>query len=151
MGDHTECVRLVYDPEVISYTGLLGVFWRSHDSSARVTMQYASLLLPLTLLQSGEATAALAAAPRGSRTVVKEGGTFTPAELRHQKHFLQGHPALHRCLGNGIDLATSHVATRLNGYLGGRATISSWTKEWGQLGLTQEQAEYVRGRVVRRM
>ena len=38
MGDHTECVRLVYDPEVISYTGLLGVFWRSHDSSARVTM-----------------------------------------------------------------------------------------------------------------
>ena len=35
MGDHTECIRVTYDPEKIKYQDILNVFWRSHDSTAK--------------------------------------------------------------------------------------------------------------------
>ena len=37
MGDHTECVRVTYDPQKTKYQDILDVFWRSHDSTVKTS------------------------------------------------------------------------------------------------------------------
>ena len=37
MGDHTECVRVTYDPEKTKYQDILDVFWQSHDSTVKTS------------------------------------------------------------------------------------------------------------------
>lgn len=151
MGDHTECVRITFDPLLISFCDLLAVFWRSHDPSAKVSRQYQSLLLPLTPDQQQEAQESLATAPQGARTVVRPLPTlFSPAERRHQKNQLQRQPALLQCLGKEVDLATDYVATRLNGFVAGRGNMASFNREWEGLGLSREQAGHVRKIIIRR-
>lgn len=150
MGDHTECVRITFDPSLTTYSDLLTVFWNSHDSTAKASKQYQSLILPLTEQQTQEATQRLASKSNSTRTQVSQAKTFTTAELKHQKYQLQRHPAMVKCLGPANCLTKSYVATRLNGYLGGRGTIQQFHEEWEELGLSQEQAEYVRKAMVRR-
>ena len=44
MGDHTEAVRVYFNPEVISYTELLNHFWKSHCPTVRSSAQYRSAI-----------------------------------------------------------------------------------------------------------
>ena len=37
MGDHTECVRVTYNPEKTNYEDILDAFWRSHDSTVKTS------------------------------------------------------------------------------------------------------------------
>jgi peptide-methionine (S)-S-oxide reductase len=36
IGDHSEAIRIEFDPHKVSYTELLEVFWASHDPGADV-------------------------------------------------------------------------------------------------------------------
>lgn len=67
-------------------------------------------------------------------------------ERYHHKYYLQTyHPSLVESLGlKGKDFITSHVAARLNGYIGRFGTMADFEKEWPILGLNEEQAAYVR-------
>lgn len=62
---HTEAVRIVYDPEVITYEELLQVFWENHDPAQGMRQgndqgtQYRSGIYPLTPEQDAEAHASL--------------------------------------------------------------------------------------------
>ena len=37
MGDHTECVRVTYNPEKTKYQDILDAFWQSHDSTVKTS------------------------------------------------------------------------------------------------------------------
>ena len=58
---------------------------------------------------------------------------------------LQHHPWLLESLGinPGHDLIRSHVASRLNGYVGGYGTIKDFNVEGPKLGLNEKMVEYV--------
>lgn len=152
MGDHTECIRVTYDPEKIKYQDILNVFWRSHDSTAKSSRQYRSILLPSSKAQAEVAFAELTSAPSASKTVVIEDSKFTLAEPKHQKNRLRRDPAMVRCLvQSGLqDFTSSHIATRLNGFLGGKGTMAQFNKEWQDLGLSKEQAAHVRKAIIKK-
>lgn len=44
MGDHTESVDMDYDPAVTTYSHLLKMFWKNHDSTSKCTRQYMSAI-----------------------------------------------------------------------------------------------------------
>ncbi|MFK4109394.1 peptide-methionine (S)-S-oxide reductase MsrA [Streptomyces sp. NPDC002176] len=105
---HTEAVRVVYDPEVISYEQLLKTFWESHDPTQGfrqgndVGTQYRSAIYTHTPEQAAAAEASRAAYQKvltgsGHGTITTEilpaeGRPFYPAEPYHQQ-YLDKNPA----------------------------------------------------------
>jgi len=152
MGDHTECVRVTFDPEKIEYQDILNVFWQSHDSTLKTSRQYRSLLVPTSCEQTEMAKSHLKTAPQASKTVVVEGSKFITAEARHQKNRLRRDPAMVRCLvqSGHEDFTSSYLATRLNGFLGGKGTMAQFNKEWQDLGLNKDQAAHIRKAIIKR-
>jgi peptide-methionine (S)-S-oxide reductase len=99
---HTEAVRVVFDPSVISYERLLKTFWESHDPTQGfrqgndVGTQYRSAIYPHTPEQAKTAEASrksyqevLTRSGYGSITteiLPAEGRVFYPAEGYHQQY-----------------------------------------------------------------
>merc|ERR1711908_33522 len=76
---------------------------------------------------------------------------FWEAEDYHQKYLLQQHPWVVPALDidPGEDLINSHVAARLNGYIGGYGKSSMFDVEWEKLGINEKMAHYVRNQMIR--
>ncbi|MER7815012.1 peptide-methionine (S)-S-oxide reductase MsrA [Streptomyces sp. NPDC096153] len=105
---HTEAVRVVYDPSVVTYEQLLKVFWEAHDPTQGfrqgndVGTQYRSAVHTHTPAQAEAAEASRAAYQKvltgaGHGTITTEilpaeGRTFYPAEDYHQQ-YLDKNPA----------------------------------------------------------
>ena len=103
---HTEVVRVVFDPKVISYEALLRVFWEGHDPTQGMRQgndrgtQYRSAIYATAPGQLAAARASrdafaprLAAAGFGSVTTeIAEAGPFYRAEDYHQQ-YLSKNPA----------------------------------------------------------
>ena len=97
---HTEAVRVVYDPAVISYDDLLKVFWEGHDPTQGMRQgndrgtQYRSAIYWTSEAQRDAALASrevfagrLAAAGYGAITTeIAEAGPFYWAEDYHQQY-----------------------------------------------------------------
>lgn len=93
---HAEVVEVRYDPAVISYGGLLDLFWKIHDPTTLnrqgldIGTQYRSAIFYHTLEQKAEAEASLAKAQQQfSRPIVTEitpATTFWRAEEYHQRY-----------------------------------------------------------------
>ena len=68
----------------------------------------------------------------------------------HQKYLLQQHPWLLTALdvNPGDELIRSHVAARLNGYIGGYGKTSAFEAEWQKLGINEKMADYVKRQLV---
>ncbi|MEU0692284.1 peptide-methionine (S)-S-oxide reductase MsrA [Streptomyces uncialis] len=102
MTGHTEAVRVVYDPAVVSYESLLKLFWESHDPTQGfrqgndVGTQYRSAIYPHTPGQAAAAESSreryqqvLTASGLGTITteiLPAEGRVFYPAEAPHQQY-----------------------------------------------------------------
>ncbi|MYY13478.1 peptide-methionine (S)-S-oxide reductase MsrA [Streptomyces sp. SID4919] len=102
MTGHTEAVRVVYDPAVVSYESLLKLFWESHDPTQGfrqgndVGTQYRSAIYPHTPEQAAAADRSrdryqevLTASGLGTITteiLPAEGRVFYPAEAPHQQY-----------------------------------------------------------------
>lgn len=96
---HAEAVRVEYDPDVISYEGLLSAFFAMHDPTQRgrqgpdIGSQYRSAVFFHSPEQSAAATQvvqALNAEGRYSRPVaieVEPAGDWWRAEEEHQDYF----------------------------------------------------------------
>jgi peptide-methionine (S)-S-oxide reductase len=97
---HTEVVLVVYDPKIISYDGLLKVFWESHDPTQGmrqgndVGTQYRSAIYTYSPEQQGAASASrerfqagLGQAGYGAITTeLREAPPFYFAEDYHQQY-----------------------------------------------------------------
>lgn len=108
---HAEVVLVVYDPAVVSFEELLGVFFETHDPTQGMRQgndigtQYRSIILTTTDAQQRAALAGrdrfaevLAAAGRGPVTTVVQplDGSFFYAEDVHQQ-YLDKNPFGYRC------------------------------------------------------
>jgi methionine-S-sulfoxide reductase len=128
LEDHTEAVRVEYDPAKVSYQELLRLFWSSHDPlSPPWSRQYRNALFYHTEAQRRLAVASRDAVARARggevATDIEPASPFYAAEGYHQKYILRGHRALWEALRAAHPseqaLLDSTVAARLNGYLGG--------------------------------
>lgn len=103
---HTEAVRVVYDPALVSYEQLLKLFWESHDPTQGFRQgndhgtQYRSAVYTHSPEQAAAADASREAYQRvltasGYREITTEilpAGPFHPAEPYHQQ-YLDKNPA----------------------------------------------------------
>jgi peptide-methionine (S)-S-oxide reductase len=109
---HTEAVRVVYDPEKVTFGDLLRVFWESHDPTQGMRQgndlgsQYRSAIYFTTPEQQAEAAAsaaayapALKAAGYGDITTeIAPAGSFYYAEDYHQQYLSRyKNPNGYRC------------------------------------------------------
>lgn len=69
---------------------------------------------------------------------------FYEAEDYHQKFMLRKHKSLINSFGlSDKQLIGSHIAARVNGYLGSFGTIQQFSEEADKWGITDEQKDYI--------
>lgn len=96
---HREAVRIVYDPEVVTYDKLLDVFWRSVDPTDSggqfcdrgESYETAIYVMNADERKTAEASKAEAQAALGKPVVtpVNDAGAFWPAEDYHQNYYVE--------------------------------------------------------------
>jgi peptide-methionine (S)-S-oxide reductase len=147
MGDHTETVQVDYDPQRITYTRLLEIFWNSHQPSSRNwSRQYLNAIFyhddEQRRLAMDSKTAAEQIIGGTIRSEVLPLRSFTMAEDYHQKYILKRHSGLKnelsRIYPRHQDFVASTAVARLNGYTGGNGTRDQLSREVETLGLSAE-------------
>lgn len=132
LGDHSETIQIDYDPAIVSYEELLEVFWASHSPTSRpFSQQYASAIFFHTEEQGRLATQSKEqeAAGQGKQlyTEIRPASEFYLAEDYHQKYWLQQAPDLmeefQTIYPDASDFVNSTTAARMNGFVGGNATL----------------------------
>ena len=150
IGDHIETVRVAYDPDQISYTDLLALFWTAHaPTRAPLKRQYQSALFPATPEQARASRSDVAAAHDGAlSTEIIVDAPFTRAEPYHQKHKLRRHSAVADPLRTVYPadraFADSPAAALANGYVGGHRSPTRLTDDAARLGLPTTATEALR-------
>ena len=169
LGDHTETVDLDYDPNVTDYAELLNIFWNNHDPCTKQKRQYMSAIFyhdeeqkrlaekTMEEMASKQSKSIATQILPATEFYVAEEWVVPHAEKNmkksellalcsyHQKYMLQHHPWLLESLNinPGEQLISSHVAARLNGYIGGYGKHSDFSAEGPKLGLNEKMIEYV--------
>lgn len=152
LGDHTESLQIKFDPEQTSYEKLLEMFWNNHDSTACLSRQYMSAIFYHDEEQKTLAEKTLdehqKKMTRKIQTRIKSAETFYTAEDYHQKYMLRQHRNLLSSLNlSAKDMLSGHIATRLNGYVGGFGTVQNLEEERKTLGLNEAQVAMVQDRI----
>lgn len=105
---HAEVVQITYDPKLISYGGILDLFWKAHDPTtlnrqgADVGTQYRSIILYHEESQKAEAERSVAEMNESGKfarpivTQIQPQEAFYPAEDYHQDYF-EKHPDAAYC------------------------------------------------------
>jgi peptide methionine sulfoxide reductase MsrA len=144
IGDHTETVQVDYDPGLLTYDQLLGIFWKSHRPTTRSwSRQYMNAVFYHNEQQREMAMASKTAVEQKISSTVKTEvvplRSFTMAEDYHQKYILNRHYDLKnemlRVYPRHQDFADSTAVARLNGYAGGHGTRDQLSREIESLGL----------------
>ncbi|KAJ9575903.1 hypothetical protein L9F63_007215 [Diploptera punctata] len=155
LGDHTETIEIEYDPSEVTYDELLDTFWKSHDPTAKQTLQYSSIIFYHDAEQKALAEKSLQEQSKKTskpiQTKILPITTFYDAEDYHQKYRLQQHPILMKAINleSGPKVKSSHVAAKLNGYVVGRGGVAQYDKEVKKFGLDENTVKYVRDLVVK--
>ncbi|XP_055627321.1 peptide methionine sulfoxide reductase-like [Toxorhynchites rutilus septentrionalis] len=152
IGNHVEVIEIDYDPTQITYAVLLELFWKNHEYrvSARLKREYMTMIMYHNAEQRRLAEASMLDQQSKEKddavaTEIVPVGIFYPAENHNQKYRLLGHVDLAKDLNLTPELLqTSHVAARLNGYLVGVGGMEQFESESEQLGLSDEQIQYVK-------
>lgn len=156
IGDHSEALRIDYDPEVLTYEDLLDVFWTSHTPSAPAwSTQYRSAIFFVNEEQrlSAEKNREKVKASLGGEvlTSIEPLKRFYPAEDYHQKHYLRQERVLMTDFMNHYakveDFLNSPAVTKVNGFLSGAGSVEYLRKILPSLGLSEEGEKRLRLRV----
>jgi peptide-methionine (S)-S-oxide reductase len=121
---HAEVVRIVFDPNKVSYESLLKTFWESHDPTqgmrqgGDVGTQYRSAIYPTTDAQHRQAEAskrayqaALSKAHRGTITTeIVDAPDFYYAEEYHQQYLAKNPNGYCGLEGCGVNFPTAEHA-----------------------------------------
>jgi methionine-S-sulfoxide reductase len=90
LGDHSEAVRIIYNPEKISYRELLHHFWNRHDPTVPQKTQYRSAVFYHNEDQKNAAEESLKEAQKSYAreilTTIESANAFYPAEDYHQDY-----------------------------------------------------------------
>ncbi len=131
LGDHTEVVQVVYDPELLSYEELLETFWTNHDwHSSAPKRQYRSVVLAHDddqyEIARRERAAIAERTGRSPATDIERLSEFYSAEPSHQKYELRSRPTVGDELETlyGDSFVDSTVVARLNGFVAGHGDRS---------------------------
>jgi len=148
LSDHTESIDLEYDPDITSFEKLLQIFWSSHSPTVCHKRQYMSAIFYHNEQQKLIAEQSMKdiqkSYDRPIATKILPLDVFYEAEDYHQKFMLRKHKSLINSLGlNDKQLISSHIAARINGYIGGFGTIQNLNDEVKSLGISAEQAKYI--------
>lgn len=145
-------ISIDFDPEVLSYTDLLDIFWSAHRcDQINSSRQYMNGVFYHDEAQkkTAEKSRAEAASKQGVevarvQTSILPVAKFTYAEDYHQKYYLtrfsEVRDVLTKTYPDGKSLADSTVAARLNAYLGSgmKKDWSLFVKEIPEFGLPKE-------------
>jgi hypothetical protein len=140
-------VQIDYDPNRISYSQLLDIFWQSHKPQQHSwSRQYMKAVFYHDEEQrlQAETSKANLAQQLGSKvgTAVVPLKSFTLAEDYHQKFYLKNNAQLEKELlamyPQHGDLVDSTAAARLNGYVGGYGTKEQLSREIEGFGLSPD-------------
>ena len=159
LGNHTESLQIDFDPAQISYEQLLDIFWDSHNPTRGAwSAQYKAAVFAHNKVQTqlAEASKLRVASEKTGRwfnrnikTEILPVETFYLAEDYHQKYLLQNSP---RIWGDILEIyrddmmgwVNSTAAARLNGYVGGYASVEQLAGEIDSLGLSPPAQEHLR-------
>lgn len=146
LGGHSEAFQVDFDPDQISYTRLLDLFWCGHDpawqSPARQYRagvwfhhpeQEAVLLDTRAGLEKDLG--------RPVKTSISPAGPFYRAEDYHQKYYLRNRRVIFDEISARFpdfrSLVDSTLAARINGYLGGYGTEAQLAADMERLDLSE--------------
>jgi len=146
LGDHTETIQIDFDPNSVSYSELLDIFWNAHSPTNRaLSRQYMSIIF-----YHNEEQRRLAIETRDREAKTLQASIYTKivpftafymAENYHQKYLLQREPWLIKefeiMYPQPADFINSTAAARVNGYLGGYGTYKDLQLEINSFGLSQ--------------
>jgi len=153
LGDHSEAVELDYDPSIITYRDLLGVYFAGHSPTRPPhSVQYRSAVFYRTDDERQaveEAMARLRATAGSVYVAVEPFSAFHSAEDYHQKYTLRRYADVakefRRMYPAEDDFVDSTAVARVNGWLSGCATAGQLEAELPRTGLSREAQELVRG------
>ncbi|MFW6305335.1 MAG: peptide-methionine (S)-S-oxide reductase MsrA [Candidatus Saliniplasma sp.] len=148
LGDHTETTQIDYDPNKITYSELLDIFWSNHDPTTRRTTQYMTMIFyhdeeqKKLVMESKEQMQERLS--REVNTLIVEYDKFYLAEDYHQKYQLSRNSRLYSAFKSIYpdmkDFVDSTAVARANGLVSGKGDISIVDK----LGLNEEGKELIR-------
>lgn len=150
LGDHSEAIRIDFDPSLVSYEELLNIFWANHNPVQRSwSAQYKSAVFFHDGSQKKLAmeTRDREAARRNAKIVTEilPANEFYSAEGYHQKYRLRQDRDLMKEFSalypSDEDFMNSTAAARVNGYLSGYGTLESLRQEFADSGLPPEATE----------
>lgn len=147
--DHTETVKIVYNPDIISYTELLNIFWNAHNPKYRMKRQYMSTVFYHDDVQKQEAMGIKKQFEdkRGQTlyTDMVQFENFYPAEEYHQKYYLQNTSKAYKELRPMYDsfdeFVSSTLVARVNGYIAGGIEMSTLKDELKDLDVPDENRD----------
>ncbi len=133
LGDHTETIRIKYDPEGVSYDELIDIFWNGHDPTISKNTQYTSIVFfhdeeqEMTAYKTKEKRDRKSSRP--INTEIRPFLKFYTAEDYHQKYHLRQHEILYKAYRKIYpdieDFIDSTAVTKANGYVSGHGNIGS--------------------------
>ena len=156
LGDHTETIEIDFDPAVISYEKMRGLFWTTHNPcSSSGSRQYMSAIFTRDATQKrlAEASMEREAARRGMKikTAILPFTGFTLAEDYHQKYYLRSESGIVKELlayyPTLVDFVNSTAATRANAWVGGHADPDAVKRELPSMGLSAASQKALLDRV----
>ncbi|MFB6147661.1 MAG: peptide-methionine (S)-S-oxide reductase, partial [Candidatus Nanohaloarchaea archaeon] len=112
-----ETVLVEYDPEEVSYSDLLEMFWENHDYTRERKPQYASKIFYTSGEQRKEAEESLEKHPKAATNIQEL--EFHEAEDYHQKYRLR-HSRLMQELDLDEELPDSTLAAKANAVAAGK-------------------------------